>query len=180
MPSDCPSVWVSSKSPPSAQKNIRLALTLTLNKKHFSEILFKQIIIKFLLIQWFVLRWGYNVKYFFQSISWNTYFTIVSLCKLPRTVHETLFEVFHGLSWNTKILKIDFQNFLYRERLWFVFMHEHAWLILGSFIKRQTSGTSSDNKWQRVTANDNKWQRMTMSDREEPTTMHPKENSLNL
>ena len=49
---------------------------------------------------------------------------------------------------------------------------------LGSFIKRQTSGTSSDNEWQRMTASDNKWynewlrvkmsdkewQRMTMSD----------------
>ena len=26
-----------------------------------------------------------------------------------------------------------------------------------SFIKRQTSGTSSDSEWQRVTANDNEW-----------------------
>ena len=35
---------------------------------------------------------------------------------------------------------------------------------LGSFIKRQTSGTSSDNEWQRVvqrvTTNDNEWQQV--------------------
>ena len=82
-------------------------------------------------------------------------------------------------------------------------------------MKRQTSGTSSDNEWQRVTLNDNEWynewqqvttndnewqwlvQRVTTNDnewqqmtilasfsffqiREEPTTKHPKENSLNL
>ena len=46
--------------------------------------------------------------------------------------------------------------------------------ILWSFIKRQTSGTSSDNEWQRVVqrviTNDsawyNEWQRMTTSDNE--------------
>ena len=66
----------------------------------------------------------------------------------------------------------------------------------GSFIKRQTSDTSSDNEWcnerQRQTTTDNKWQRVTTNDnewqrvvvlanflfsriREEPTIMHPKE-----
>ena len=78
-----------------------------------------------------------------------------------------------------------------------------------SFIKRQTSSTSSDNEWynewqrvvQRVTTNgnkwynewqrvttsgttnDNEWQRVTISFfqiREEATTKHPKENSLNI
>ena len=34
--------------------------------------------------------------------------------------------------------------------------------VVRSFIKRQTSGTSSDNEWQRMT-NDNEWQRMTKS-----------------
>ena len=38
-------------------------------------------------------------------------------------------------------------------------------LGMGSFIKRQTRGTSSDNEWQRVvqrvTTNDNEWQRET-------------------
>ena len=44
------------------------------------------------------LRRGYTVKYFFQSISWNTYFTIVfSLCKLPGNVHYILFETFHEI-----------------------------------------------------------------------------------
>ena len=46
--------------------------------------------------------------------------------------------------------------------------------------------TTSDNKWQRVTTSDKEWQRVTISAifffqvREEPTTKHPKENSLNL
>ena len=39
-----------------------------------------------------------------------------------------------------------------------------------SFIKRQTSGTSSDNEWQRVTTSgttsDKEWQRVTTSDNE--------------
>ena len=61
-----------------------------------------------------------------------------------------------------------------------------------SFIKRQTSGTASDNEWQQVTTSDNEWQRITKSDnewpfrliffffqvKEEPTIKHPKENSL--
>ena len=34
--------------------------------------------------------------------------------------------------------------------------------VVRSFIKRQASGTSSDNEWQRMT-NDNEWQRMTKS-----------------
>ena len=54
-----------------------------------------------------------------------------------------------------------------------------------------TSGTTSDNEWQRVTTsgttNDNGWQQVTISAnfsffqiREEPTTKHPTENSLNI
>ena len=61
-----------------------------------------------------------------------------------------------------------------------------------------TSGTTSDNKWKQVTTIDKEWkgvvQRVTTNDnewpfrliflffqvREEPTTKHPKENSLNL
>ena len=49
------------------------------------------------------------------------------------------------------------------------------------------SGTTNNNKWQRVTTNNNEWQRVTISAnfsffqiREEFTTKHPKENSLNL
>ena len=57
-------------------------------------------------------------------------------------------------------------------------------------VQRVTAnGTTSDNEWQQVAASDNEWQRvvqrMTASDhfsffqeREEPTTKHPKENSL--
>ena len=37
------------------------------------------------------------MKYFFQSISWNTYFTIVLLCKLPINMHDILFEAFHEI-----------------------------------------------------------------------------------
>ena len=54
-----------------------------------------------------------------------------------------------------------------------------------SFIKRQTSGTSSDNEWQRVTTSgttkDNKWQRMTMSNYElynEPQRMATSDKEL--
>ena len=32
-----------------------------------------------------------TLKYFFQTISSNAYFTIVSLCKLPRNVHDIYF-----------------------------------------------------------------------------------------
>ena len=38
-----------------------------------------------------------TLKYFFQTISSNAYFTIVSLCKLPRNVHDMLFEAFHEI-----------------------------------------------------------------------------------
>ena len=42
--------------------------------------------------------------------------------------------------------------------------------FLGSFIKRQTSGTLNDNKWQRVktssTTSDSEWQIVTMNDNE--------------
>ena len=37
------------------------------------------------------------MKYFFQSISGNTYFTIVLLCKLPINIHDILFEAFHEI-----------------------------------------------------------------------------------
>ena len=43
------------------------------------------------------LRRGYTVKYFFQSISWNTNFTIVSLSKLPRNVNDIFFGAFHEI-----------------------------------------------------------------------------------
>ena len=59
-------------------------------------------------------------------------------------------------------------------------------------MKRPTSGTSSANEWQRVVQRvttsgktNDEWQRVTISAnfffqiRQEPTTKHPKENSLN-
>ena len=62
------------------------------------------------------------------------------------------------------------------------------------FIKRKTSGILSDNKWRRVTTSDNEWQQVATNAnewplrliylffqiKEEPTTKHPKENSINL
>ena len=69
---------------------------------------------------------------------------------------------------------------------------------LTSFIKRQTSNTSSDKEWQRVVqrltvsgkTSDNEWQQVIISANflfsfffwisDEPTTMHPKENLFNL
>ena len=65
-----------------------------------------------------LLRRGYTVKCFFQGISWNTCFTIVLLCKLPRNVHDIHFEPFmkyencenrfseFSLSWKTFLLKL--------------------------------------------------------------------------
>ena len=44
-----------------------------------------------------LIRRGYTVKYFFQTTSWNAYSTIISLCKLPRNVHDILFETFHEI-----------------------------------------------------------------------------------
>ena len=54
--------------------------------------------------------------------------------------------------------------------------------------QRVTTGSNEwYNKWQRVTTNNNKWQRVAISAnfsflqiREEPSTKHPKQNSLNL
>ena len=59
------------------------------------------------------------MKYFFQTISGNAYFTIVSLCKLPGNVHDILFETFmkykysenrfsefFSLSWITLLLNL--------------------------------------------------------------------------
>ena len=48
----------------------------------------------------------------------------------------------------------------------------------GSFIKRQTSDTSSDNQWQRVTIPANF--SFFFQTKEEPSSKHPKENFLNL
>ena len=56
-------------------------------------------------------RQGWTMKCFFQIVSWNTYFTLISLCKLQQNVLEIL--------WSMKILKISFQKFLVRERLFY-------------------------------------------------------------
>ena len=74
---------------------------------------------------------------------------------------------------------------------------EWQWLLQ----RVTTIGTTSDNEWQPVTTNHKEWQRVTRNDnewynewqrvtiltnfsfsqiREQPTTKHPKENSLNL
>ena len=44
-----------------------------------------------------IVRRGYIEKCFFRGISWNAYFKIVSLCKLPRNVHHILSELFHEI-----------------------------------------------------------------------------------
>ena len=46
MPCECPSAWLLSKSPSSAQRNFKVVLTLTMNKKHSSEMRFKQTAMK--------------------------------------------------------------------------------------------------------------------------------------
>ena len=62
------------------------------------------------------------------------------------------------LTWNlSKVLGVSFK---------------HVYEMIQSFIKRQTCGTSSNNKWQRVktsgtmsgTTRGNEWQRMTKRD----------------
>ena len=76
---------------------------------------------------------------------------------------------------------------------WIVYKKTDEWCIEWQRVVQRvtTSGTTSDNEWQRVTTsgttNDNEWQRVTISAnfsffqiREEPTTKHRKENSLNL
>ena len=50
--------------------------------------------------------------------------------------------------------------------------------IKNIFIKTQTNGTSSDNGWQRVTISANF--SFFKKNKKEPTTKHPKENSLNI
>ena len=45
----------------------------------------------------------------------------------------------------------------------YVFCKLQVICYVWSFIKRQTSGTSSDNEWQRMTTSDNEWQRVTTS-----------------
>ena len=72
-------------------------------------------------------RWEYTVKYFFQSISWNTYFTIVSLCKLPRNVHDILFEAFHEI-W--KFWKLIFRIFSIVKD----FPIEFVFMLINSFV----------------------------------------------
>ena len=72
------------------------------------------------------------MKYFFQSISWNAYFRIVSLCKLLRNNHGILFEAFHEIRkfwksifrifYTVKDFPIEFvfmlyQFFYYQRRL---------------------------------------------------------------
>ena len=64
---------------------------LLLKFKMFTSLSYKISLIKYLI------RWGYTVKYSFQSISWNVYFMIVSLPKLPINVHDILFEAFHEI-----------------------------------------------------------------------------------
>ena len=41
-----------------------------------------------------------------------------------------------------------------------------SYLLWDRFIKRQTSGTSSDNEWQPMTTSDNEWQIVTTNDNE--------------
>ena len=76
-----------------------------------------------------------------------------------------------------------------------VYKKAHEWYI--AWKRVTTSRTTSDNEWQRVvqrattsfTTSDNEWQRVTISAnfsffffqiREEPTTKHSKENSLDI
>ena len=85
---------------------------------------------------------------------------------------------------------------IFNKEKYFIINYPPKEILLNkTFLKRQTSGTPSDNQWQRMstsgTTSDNEWQRVvqrvTISAnfsffqiRQEPTTKHPKENSLNI
>ena len=60
-------------------------------------------------------------KHFMKYVFYNSFHRV--------NCREYPWYTFWDNSWNIKILKIDFQNFLYRERLsyWICF---HAWLII--------------------------------------------------
>ena len=79
-------------------------------------------------------RRGYTVKYFFRSISWNTYFTIVLLCKLPRNVYVILFEAFHEI-W--KFCKSIFRTFSIVKDfpIEFVFMFDQFSFVINDVCK---------------------------------------------
>ena len=106
---------------------------------------------------------------------------------------------------NNTLLTLFFKKMKLLVILFLVRLYARINIFWVSFIKRQTSDTSSDNewqqitmsgktsgnewynKWQQVTTNDNKWQRVVISVnftffllREKSTTKHSKENSLNL
>ena len=76
--------------------------------------------------QW---HWDTKVKVFHESISWfiKCTWNCISWIALKEKFPSVSFPL--RLSWKMKILKIDFQNFLYRERL-FYWICFYAWLIL--------------------------------------------------
>ena len=97
------------------------------------------------------LRRGYTVKYFFVIDSMNYEFRDSFIAQ---TTDKCSWYTFCSLSWNIKILKIDFQNFLVRKRL-FHWICDHTWLILlltitSAKIKRKMQLkllVTTSNKW---------------------------------
>ena len=75
------------------------------------------------------------------------------------------------LFWKTSangclyFLLLLFYKFLRHVFYWDSFWNFVNIIDIGSFVKRQMSGTSSDNEWynqwQQMTTSDNQWQRMT-------------------
>ena len=85
------------------------------------------------------------------AIPWST---VKSFSQITRQTHETN-------SLNQRTLN-----------------HQRKYQILSIFVKTQTNGTSSDNGWHRVTISANF--SFFKKNKKEPTTKHPKENSLNI
>ena len=83
-------------------------------------------------------RRGYTVKYFFQSISWNTYFTIVSLCKLPRNVYDILLKPF---------MKYENSENCFSEfsLSWITFLLNFSSCLINSFILSEVSKNLKKN-----------------------------------
>ena len=77
---------------------------------------------------------------------------------------------YHLLCAHSSCLLLHWMNNLLILKIYFIEFHNVFAFQKRSFIKRQTSGTKSDNERQRMTTSDNewynKWQRMTTSDNE--------------
>ena len=74
-----------------------------------------------------VLKARIHCEIFLSEDSWNTYFTIVSLCKRPINIHDVLFEAFHEIR---KFWKSIFRIFSIVKD----FPIEFVFMLINSFV----------------------------------------------